>query len=294
MLDNSKPLVVVSLFDGISCGLQALKNSGYSISGYYASEIDKKAISVSEHNHPEIIRLGDVSNVSIRDGWLSCDTGRYYVGKIDLILAGSPCQGFSFAGKQLNFEDPRSKLYFQFKRILSEAKRDNLDCKFLLENVKMKQEYIDYIEQDLECNQIPLNSKHFSAQNRPRHYWTDIIDDQQKERLVAETKDLGGVHLKSILEDRGYIGVWTWPRGYNKGGTRDTGKMPCITTSSWQHNFLVERVDGSRRKFTPVECERAQGLPDNYTSCLSDNQRYIVLGNCWTVSVIEKLLEYKL
>lgn len=290
MLDNSKPLVVVSLFDGISCGLQALKNSGYSISGYYASEIDKKAISVSEHNHPEVIRIGDVSNVTIECGWLTCDTGRYYVGKIDLLLAGSPCQGFSFAGKQLNFEDPRSKLYFQFKRILSEAKRDNPDCKFLLENVKMKQEYLDYIEQDLGCNQIPLNSKHFSAQNRPRHYWTDIIDDQQKERLVAETKDLGGVHLKSILEDKDYIGVWTWPRGYNKGGTRDTGKMPCITTSSWQHNFLVERVDGSRRKFTPVECERAQGLPDNYTSCLSDNQRYIVLGNCWTVSVIEKLL----
>lgn len=290
MLDNSKPLVVVSLFDGISCGLQALKNSGYSISGYYASEIDKKAISVSEHNHPEVIRIGDVSNVTIECGWLTCDTGRYYVGKIDLLLAGSPCQGFSFAGKQLNFEDPRSKLYFQFKRILSEAKRDNPDCKFLLENVKMKQEYLDYIEQDLGCNQIPLNSKYFSAQNRPRHYWTDIIDDQQKERLVAETKDLGGVHLKSILEDRDYIGVWTWPRGYNKGGTRDTGKMPCITTSSWQHNFLVERVDGSRRKFTPVECERAQGLPDNYTSSLSDNQRYIVLGNCWTVSVIEKLL----
>lgn len=294
MLDRSKPLVVLSLFDGISCGLQALKNQGFKVGKYFAAEIDQKAIKVSQDNHPEIIRLGNVEKVGFKNGTLFSENGSWDIGGIDLILAGSPCQGFSFAGKQLNFDDPRSKLYFEFKRILEECRGSTSLIKthvdFLLENVNMKKEYIEYIESDLTCWSLKINSRHFSAQNRPRFYWTNLIDELDKMKMNFTVDDGPNPHIASILEDVDYRGVWTWPRGYNKGGTRLVDKVPCITTSSWQHNFLVEKSDGSRRKFTPVECERAQGLPDGYTKSLSDNQRYVVLGNCWTVSVIEHLL----
>ena len=98
-------------------------------------------------------------------------------------------------------------------------------------------------------------------------------------------------HIRDLLEDCDYRGVYTVPRGYNSGGIKETDTMPCITTSSWQHNFFIVKSSGEKRKFTPIECERAQGLPDNYTKSISDNQRYKVLGNCWTVPVIEDLIK---
>lgn len=296
MLRKDKPLVVLSLFDGISCGLQALKNQGFIIDKYFASEIDKNAIKVSEDNHPEIIRLGDVTTVGFKNGSLYSENGSWDIGQVDLVLAGSPCQGFSMAGKQLNFDDPRSKLYFEFKRILDECRGSTsairLHVDFLLENVNMKKEYIQYIENDLTCWSLKINSRHFSAQNRPRFYWTSLIDELDKLQMDFKIESNDSPHITTILEDVDYNGVWTWPRGYNKGGTRLVDKVPCLTTSSWQHNFLVEKSDGSRRKFTPVEAERCQGLPDSYTKVLSDNQRFIVLGNCWTVPVIEHLLSF--
>ena len=294
MLRKDKPLIVLSLFDGISCGLQALKNQGFVIDKYFASEIDKNAIRVSQDNHPEIIRLGDVTTVGFKNGSLYSENGEWDIGSVDLLLAGSPCQGFSMAGKQLNFDDPRSKLYFEFKRILNECRGSTSVAKkhvdFLLENVNMKKEHIQYIENDLTCWSVKINSRHFSAQNRPRFYWTNLIGELDKLKMDFKIESNESPHITTILEDTDYKGVWTWPRGYNKGGTRLVDKVPCLTTSSWQHNFLVEKSDGSRRKFTPMECERAQGLPDHYTKILSDNQRYIVLGNCWTVPVIEHLL----
>lgn len=296
MLRKDKPIVVLSLFDGISCGLQALKNQGFIVEKYFASEIDKNAIKVSQDNHPEIIRLGDVTTVGFKNGLLYSENGSWDIGQVDLVLAGSPCQGFSMAGKQLNFDDPRSKLYFEFKRILNECRGSTSQIKlhvdFLLENVNMKKEYIEYIENDLTCWALKINSRHFSAQNRPRFYWTNLIDELDKLQMKFTINEGSDPHITTILEDQDYNGVWTWPRGYNKGGTRLVDKVPCLTTSSWQHNFLVEKSDGSRRKFTPVEAERCQGLSDGYTKILSDNQRYIVLGNCWTVPVIEQLLSF--
>lgn len=296
MGDKLKELVVVSLFYGISCGLQALKNLGFKNIKYFASEIEPNAIKVSEKNHPEIIRLGDVRSVKIKNGYIESENGWWQLGddnynqKIDLIFAGSPCQGFSFAGHQLNFDDPRSSLFFEFIRIKKEIEMyQGNTFDFLLENVKMKEQYEDVITDYLKTWPVKVNSKAFTAQNRERYYWSSLLPT-----LVygdADIKDIpNSPHITSILEDDDYVGVWTWPRGYNKGGTRFVDKMPCITTSSWQHNFLVEKQDGTRRKFTPVECERAQGLPDNYTQGISDNQRYKVLGNGWTVSVIEKIL----
>ena len=123
---------VLSLFDGISCGMVALERAGIPVDAYYASEIDKNAITISQKNYPNIIRLGDVTK------WREWDIPW---AEIDLLIGGSPCQGFSFAGKQLNFNDPRSKLFFEFVDILNHIKTHNPNVKFLLENVGMKKEY---------------------------------------------------------------------------------------------------------------------------------------------------------
>ena len=151
---------VISLFDGMSCGMIALKRAGIQVDKYYASEIDKAAILVSQSNYPEIIRLGDVTKVAAPDA--------------DLLIGGSPCQGFSFAGKQLNVEDHRSKLFFEYVRILEELRKRNPNVLFLLENVKMKQAHKDVISERLGVQPIEINSALVSAQNRKRLYWTNI------------------------------------------------------------------------------------------------------------------------
>ena len=188
---------VLSLFDGMSCGRIALDRLGIPVDKYYASEIDKFAIQVSEANYPEIIRLGDVCDVKAGD-----------LEPIDLLIAGSPCQGFSFAGKQLAFDDPRSALFFEFVRLLKECKPKY----FLLENVRMKKEFLDVItEQVSSCYEsqdvapqfvdlvgnvkfepIFINSALVSAQNRQRYYWTNIPGIEQPEQR--------GIVLRDILE----------------------------------------------------------------------------------------------
>ena len=131
---------VLSLFDGLSSGRIALDSVGIKVTNYFASEIDKYAIKVSQHNWDDITHIGDVTKISFAEGVLYTEAGEFQVGKIDLVIAGSPCQGFSMAGKQLAFDDERSKLYFVFERILKEIQAENPEVKFLLENVKMKQE----------------------------------------------------------------------------------------------------------------------------------------------------------
>jgi DNA (cytosine-5)-methyltransferase 3A len=171
---------VLSLFDGMSCGQQALNRLGIKYDNYYASELDKYAIQVTQKNFPDTIQLGDVCGVVAKD--LPKD--------IDLLLAGSPCQGFSFAGKQLAFDDPRSALFFEFIRLLRELKPKY----FLLENVRMKKEYLDVItEQVGGIEPIMINSALVSAQNRVRYYWTNIPNVQQPEDK--------GIVLHDVLED---------------------------------------------------------------------------------------------
>ena len=150
---------VLSLFDGMSCGQIALNRAGIEYDNYFASEIDKHAIKVTMANYPNTIQLGDVTKVKGAD-----------LPKIDLLMGGSPCQGFSFAGKQLNFDDPRSKLFFEFVRLLKECKPKY----WLLENVKMKKEYEAIITEHLGIEPIAINSELFSAQDRKRVYWTNI------------------------------------------------------------------------------------------------------------------------
>ncbi len=170
---------VLSLFDGMSCGQIALDKLGVKVNKYFACEIDKYAMQVTQHNFPDTIQLGDVQFVTKET------FGNH---KIDLVIGGSPCQGFSFAGKMLNFDDPRSKLFFEYVRLVKELKPKY----FLLENVKMKQESKDIITEYMGVEPIEINSSLVSAQTRKRLYWTNIPN-------VGQPKDKGIV-LKDIIE----------------------------------------------------------------------------------------------
>ena len=187
---KEKGIVVLSLFDGMSCTQIALKNLGIKVDTYYASEIDKYGIQIAKKNFPDTVHLGDVKDIKGKD-----------LPEIDLIVAGSPCQGFSFAGKQLAFDDPRSALFFEFVRILKEVKPKY----FLLENVRMKKEFQAVISEQIssiypECSNgglfgiepILINSALLSAQNRNRLYWTNIPNIEQPEDL--------GIVLRDVLE----------------------------------------------------------------------------------------------
>ena len=171
---------ILSLFDGLSGGQIALDRLGIKVDNYYASEIDKYAISVAKHNYPNTIHLGDVQFVTQHT---------FGSNKIDMLIGGSPCQGFSFAGKQLNFDDDRSKLFFEYVRLLKELKPKY----FFLENVVMKKESQDVITDLLGVEPIKINSKSLSAQSRGRLYWTNIPN-------VTQPSDKG-LLLKDILQD---------------------------------------------------------------------------------------------
>jgi len=177
---------VLSLFDGMSCGQLALQRAGIQVENYFAAEIDKYAIQVTQANFPDTVQLGDVTKVKAEGQHLYDPFGCGH--EIDLLIGGSPCQGFSFAGKQLNFDDPRSKLFWEYVRLLKALKPKY----FLLENVKMKKESMDVITEALGVEPVAINSRLFSAQNRPRIYWTNIPFD-----VPTEDK---GIVLKDILE----------------------------------------------------------------------------------------------
>ena len=179
---------VLSLFDGMSCGQIALDQLGIEVDTYYASEIDKYAIEITQKNFPETIQVGDITKLDPKD-----------FADVDLIMGGSPCQGFSFAGKQLAFDDPRSALFFEFIRMLKAIKPKY----FLLENVRMKKEFLDIISQQVsECypeitfgiQPILINSSSVSAQSRQRYYWTNISNIKQPEER--------GIVLRDILETK--------------------------------------------------------------------------------------------
>lgn len=264
---------VLSLFDGMSCGQIALDRAGISYDKYFASEIDKYAIKVTQHNYPNTIQIGDVKEVKGED-----------LPEIDLLIGGSPCQGFSFAGKQLNFEDPRSKLFFEFVRLLKECRPKY----FLLENVKMKKEYQQVITQHLDVEPIEINSALVSAQNRKRLYWTNIPNIKQPKNkgiVVADIKE-SNVSSKYNLTIKAKIKIERYSVGY-----KITGKSPTLTTElahSTGSNItpkLIKEI-GEERRATPLECERLQTVPDNYTVIVSDTQRYMMLSNGWTIDVI--------
>lgn len=265
-------LNVLSLFGGISCGQIALNQLGIKIDNYFASEIDKYAIKVAQHNYPNTIQLGDITKINSSN-----------LPNIDLLIGGSPCQGFSFAGKQLNFNDHRSKLFFQYVRILEECNPKY----FLLENVKMKKEYQDIITNFIGIEPIKLNSNLFSKQNRSRLYWTNIP-------------------IKEIIPIKMDYNGWLYRlgHGYIKDEIKYFRKYPSLTAQSPGSKYrIINNIDDINgmnfdelrknktltRIATPEECEEFQTIPIGYTSMLNKTQRYKCIGNGWTVNVIKHI-----
>jgi DNA-cytosine methyltransferase len=346
----------------------------------FASEIDKHAIKVTQHNYPNTIQIGDVTKVSYKDGILYTEKGEFNVGKIDLVCGGSPCQGFSFAGKQLNFNDPRSKLFFEFVRLKNEITPEY----FLLENVKMKKEYQDVISEQMGVKPILIDSALVSAQTRKRLYWTNIGNDgieqpedkgvnwgDVRERNVEwspiyysdkamewigrhgtrkgkklkihndyeKMQMIEASHCKKYSSQR-FFGIIDEPiekpsaikgryieqpsqiigrrlnneghrEDYNKNisitqclEVRGGDKVNCLTTvkkdtvisilpKGRYPNVFEELEEGKHYRYiTPIECERLQGINDNFTSMVSNSQRYKLLGNGWQVDTIEHILKH--
>lgn len=231
-------MIVLSLFDGISGAQLALQRAGIKVDKYYASEIDKYAIQITQKNFPDTIQLGDITK------W-----HEWVIEKPDLIIGGSPCQGFSFAGKQLNFEDNRSKLFFEFVDILKHYKPKY----FLLENVKMKKEYQQVISNLLGVEPIEINSALVSAQNRKRLYWCNWDVEQPEDK---------GILLKDIIEN----------------GVTDRDKSYCIDANYFKGGNLEQYFDKKRRQLVFCGSMRGsrindRGVRDDYNFNIKPKQR---------------------
>ena len=309
-----RKLNVLSLFDGMSCARIALDKLNIPVN-YYACEIDKYAIEVAKKNYPDTIHLGSVTDVS----WIDDkNLHKHLQPKIDLLIGGSPCQGFSFAGKGLNFDDPRSKLFFEYVRILKECKPKY----FLLENVRMSKDSEQIITDILGVEPVAINSNLVSGQNRYRLYWTNIPFDVPKDKGVVlqdilengvvdrdkshclDANYWKGGNLKSYFEKNRRQLVFS-KDGLCHVGTADikgidslkrvyhpAGKSPTLTTMQGGHREPKIAVSDLKwRKLTPVECERLQTVPDNYTDYVSNTQRYKMLGNGFTVDIIAHILK---
>lgn len=284
---------VLSLFDGMSCGRIALEKSDIHIDKYFASEINKDAIKVTQSNYPDTIQLGDVLNVNSKD-----------LPKIDLLIGGSPCQGFSIAGRKLNFDDDRSKLFFEFVRLKNELNPKY----FLLENVRMKDDIADAIDSLLGVKRVYIDSRHFTGHIRKRYYWTnipiepyeykdlkikDIIDNK-----VPFNKDINFFLDRTIYNPSiSYDGIITInPRDNNGKQTWQRGRVydiegNCPTICASLFDLNITKDHKTYRKLTIEECERLQGVPEGYTSVVKKNVAGEMLGNGWTVDVIAHIFK---
>jgi DNA (cytosine-5)-methyltransferase 3A len=302
---------VLSLFDGISCGQIALERVGIKVDNYYASEIDKNAIRVTQYHYPKTIQLGDVTKWKDWNiDWKS----------IDLLIGGSPCQGFSFAGKQLNFNDPRSKLFFTYVDILNHLKKENPNIKFLLENVNMKEEFINTISEYMKVEPIKLNSALVSAQNRVRLYWKNFEHDEilDKNINLSDILEYDNESFPAAIRGRKLNKAVILGRRLNENGHREdynkdvsitqclevrktnTNKSNCITTVG-KDNVLTTLPSGRYpnafkdklpfRYYTKKELCRLQTLSDDYLDIVSDSMALKLIGNSWTVDMIKELLK---
>lgn len=333
----------LGLFDGMSCGRIALDRTGIKVNNYYASELDKYAVKVTQDNWPNTTQLGDVTK------WREWNIDW---ASIDLLIGGSPCQGFSFAGKQHAFDDPRSALFFEYVNILNHIRIVNPNVKFLLENVKMKKEYLDIISSYLGVEPVFINSALVSAQNRQRYYWANWDFEEPEDRGILLNNVLENKPMEYTLMSDKFIqrqsgrkclvdidkpkAVNLSSMEYVKNGRQgdyiacDTDGTPTLikcgsmigrkinpstgkrddyntdlktvqrlelrddnktgTLTTVQKDNYISDTKGYR-KLTTIECERLQTVPDNYTSCVSNTQRYKMLGNGWTVDVIAHIFK---
>jgi len=289
---------VLSLFDGVSCGQLALQRAGVKVENYFASEIDKHAINVTQHHFPNTVQLGSV---------VGLDTST--LPTIDLLIGGSPCQSFSRSGDNTGF-DGKSGLFWEYIRILNEVK----PTYFLLENVEMKKEWEKIITDAVGVEPVMIDSKFFSGQKRQRLYWTNIPFDKNIEDknihildilqpngtektindhpLVLDINEEGfkirnGTKKGYLYANNGDCVNLEVPKSKTRRGRVSIGKTNTLNTAC---NYGVI-VDGNMRELNILEYERLQTLPDNYTSLATLNQRKKMIGNGWTVDVISYIFQ---
>ena len=284
-------MTVLSLFDGISCGRVAFDRAGIPVEAYHAFEIDPYAVRISENNYPDIVHCGDVT---------VADFKKYRL--FDALIGGSPCQSLSITRAEIRTNlHGKSKLFFEYLR----AKREMEPRWFLFENVaSMNDESREIISELLGCDPVRIDSEHFSAQQRPRDYWTNIPIDLSA--LPHSAMVLGDILQPAYQIDDS---LWYQESIYNIDMSRQVcatldininqmhkrvfnpafkcHTLTCVSGGNQQKKVLQ---DGRARKLTPLEYERLQTLPDNYTAGVSPNRRYTAIGNGWTVDVIAWIL----
>lgn len=301
---------VLSLCDGMSCGQIALERNGIKVENYYASEIEKSSIKVTQNNYPKTIQIGDMTKID--EEFLKT------LPKIDLILSGTPCRDVSKATTEngspnwkkmhevgRGLRGRHSRLFYDFVKILNWIKENNnKNIKFLFENVDMKDNDKDEISNLLEIEPILIDSADFSAQNRKRCYWTNIVVPKIENKCNKVLKDIilpaNEVEEKYWYTDREFIFhgedksvcATLVMKGHDmiKRVTSQNFKSPTLT--SCRGGNLQKKVyqDGRCRKLTPLEYERLQTVPEGYTDCVSNSQRYNMLGDGWTIDVIAHIL----
>ena len=274
---------VLSLFDGMSCGQIALERAGIKVDNYFASEIDKYAVQVTKHNYPNTKHIGDVTKVKGSD-----------LPKIDLLIGGSPCQGFSSAGKGLNFDDPRSKLFFEYVRLLKECNPKY----FLLENVRMKTEWMNVISKHLCVEPIFINSADFSAQTRKRYYWTnipiekyapcnirisDIVEDEYIHSAAKRVRPVKGENRKSLCLE---------VHGIDKAMCLVTVNLNNLLSPLPYGKYIdVSQNDYPYRVMSVREMEKLQTVPTGYVGEITQKKAAKMLGNGWTVDVVAHIFK---
>ena len=285
-------MIVLSLFDGMSCGQIALEMAGIKVDSYYASEIKKHAIEVTQHNYPDTIQLGDVKNI---------DTSQ--LPKIDLLIGGSPCQDFSRGNfKRLGLKGDKSSLFYQWVRIYEELKEANPKLLFLLENVVMPKEDEALFNEYFGMNPLRINSKLVSAQMRDRLYWTNIGGFQYdlfgyKTSTIKQPKD-EGITLQSILNDG-----WYTDREKARA-LLESDSRPLRTPEKMWHRYNTTGF--TTIKFQSPDCdwkkgisyldqnelEECQTVPTGYTSILPRDKAACLLGDGWTAKVITHIINH--
>lgn len=290
---------VLSLFDGISCGLLALKQADIKVDNYYASEISIPAIKTSQSNHPEIKHLGDVRLISADS-----------IPAIDLLIGGSPCQGFSSEGLGKGFEDPRSGLFSEYVRLLRELKPKY----FFLENVLMDSSYLNQITRQLGVNPVKINSSLLTAQSRTRFYWTNIDFDLCIKNQHIYLKDILLPAAEHLYTDRQFVlrKYDLYPEGVNVMGkvichqghisssfVADRlidvrGKAACLMACAKNNNIILDPTNNRLRYLSVAECCNLQGVPTNYfdNAGISNRAAYECLGLGWTIPVIAHFFKY--
>jgi len=274
---------VLSLFDGMSCGQIAIERAGLKADNYYASEVKKHAIKCTLDNYPNTIHVGDVTKLKIPKGQI-----------IDLIIGGSPCQDISNIKPGMDIYGEKSKLFFEYVRLLKECRQYNTNVKFLLENVNGDKKSIDIISEILGVQPIRINSNLVSYQNRDRLYWTNIPN-------VTIPSDKGINFQDYILPENEYTQKFKVNKTpsrvlmYEKQCPNITyrKKINCLTCKQDRRNNsgLIDFQDFCRY-LTTQELELAQTVPLGYTKSVTRNQAEDLLGDGWTVDVISHIFKH--